>query len=757
MKLVEGRLPEEVAWSVLIALSPGRNLAKAWQLAVLLARANSGDVFAAVVIPEDNEYNRASARKTIEYINQKYSDRCKLFPIIVTNNDYQRDLPQFIKKNQIDLLMDDVTDPVHHDLNRIPCGVVVIRGDTVNGLIDQNDSDTQTQEPPSEIKRVIVPTSSGPNTLYALSLLATLTPEVEVTALYVVPEHLGENVEALGRHRLRQGLEYVDASDRIQTQLITAESISEGIAKACLDHDLVVIGASNESSIDKVIFGNIPDAVVRESKRPVAIVRKPKKRIDNFFSLISWRLQAILPRLKLSERTEAYVRIRRGARPNIDFYILIALSAVIAGLGLIVNSAAVVIGAMLVAPLMSPIVGSGMAIVLGDTRFLRLALGAVLRGVALAIFVGFLVGFLYLGKPLNSELMARTQPSLIDLAIALFSGMAGAYALSKSNAAGALPGVAIAAALVPPLATVGITFTAGYYVESLGALLLFVTNFVAIASATAFVFLVLGFRPTPSQKARKEVRSKSARIALVSLIVVAILLLTTSYFLNQQREDQNRIRQVTAEKLAEVANASLDDFEIVEFQNGNLTLDITARASQPILFQTVEELQEQIGAQLASEGIIDEISLRLTVIKTTDLDPLMPPTATPTPTETTTPTPGPTMTFTPTPTLTPTATPTQTPTEIPTSTPTTVPTDTPTPEPTLTPTPDVAKAIVIYPLGLNMRSEPDITAEVIAFLPPDTEVILLGGTAESNNFSWQEIEFEGQTGWVSGEFLEPLE
>ncbi|RMG93204.1 MAG: DUF389 domain-containing protein, partial [Chloroflexi bacterium] len=149
----------------------------------------------------------------------------------------------------------------------------------------------------------------------------------------------------------------------------------------------MIIGASMESPIDKILFGDVTAAVVRESKTPVMVARRPKDRIGNWAGQLAWWFQRLIPRLSLAERTDAYVRIRRGARPDTDFYVLISLAAIIAALGLVVDSAAVVIGAMLVAPLMSPIVGIGLAIVLGDTRFLRLSLGAVLRGVVLAVGV----------------------------------------------------------------------------------------------------------------------------------------------------------------------------------------------------------------------------------------------------------------------------------------------------------------------------------------------------------------------------------
>ena len=143
----------------------------------------------------------------------------------------------------------------------------------------------------------------------------------------------------------------MDAGKRIKSKVVFSESVADAIVNEVSEgYDLVIIGASRESSIDKVLFGDIPGAVVRRSKRPVAVVRQPHQLTGN----LSWKIRQWLPRLNMSDRTEAYVRIRRNARPDIDYYMLISLSAMIASLGLIANSAAVVIGAMLVAPLMSP-------------------------------------------------------------------------------------------------------------------------------------------------------------------------------------------------------------------------------------------------------------------------------------------------------------------------------------------------------------------------------------------------------------------
>ncbi len=632
MQIIEGQLPKkDKAWRVLFPRTPEAGLGKSWQLALLLARAGLGQVLFAIIVADQTEEQMEPAREFMHVCQKENGNKVKIIPFIVTIDEYQRQANNFIAEHDVDILVDDFSDPIPHNLQRCPCAVAALRGDP--GGNDQNS-----------LKSIAIPTSGGPNTMYVLNTLMEAASEVEIVAVYIAREELGENEIALGRSRLKQALDFIDARGRVKSELIVASSVAEGIREVAENYDLVVIGASRESSVDKLIFGNIPDLVVRDSKSTVVVFRESDSRVSHLLVDLAWRLQKYLPRLNMEQRTEAYVRIRRAARPTIDYYILISLSSIIAGLGLIANSAAVVIGAMLVAPLMSPIVGTGLSTVLGDVRFLRLTVGAVLRGALLAVLVGMIVGFFQVGEPLTVELLARTQPSLLDLAIALFSGVAAAFALSRSNAAAALPGVAIAAALVPPLSTIGITLTAGFFVESFGATLLFFTNFVAIGTATALVFIILGYRPGTSQKERRRVRARSAQVALVSLLAISALLVGTSYFLGQSRAREERIREVVTFTLRDMAGADLQELEIVSFNDGQLVIDVTARSTQNIGFQTAKDLQEAIGQQLVADDIINEISMTMTVIRVTNLDPLIPPTPTPGPSPTPAPTATPTLT-----------------------------------------------------------------------------------------------------------------
>ena len=741
MQIVDGQIPEEKLWRALVLLPPDEPLGRAWQLALTLTRANDGQLIAGIYLRDLNPAGQKAAQAKAEKIRALEPDADDISILIITAANFDRALAKFVNEAAIDLLVAHLDGPIIFNPDRLSCALAALRGD---------NSDVA-----DELTHIVIPTSGGPNTAHALTFLLPMANKVKVTAVYIANEHL-ENEQALGRTRLQQLMQFVDANGRIETNVVTAHSITQGITDlAKEDCDLVMIGASQESSIDKILFGDIPAAVVRQSRKPVVIVRQPRSRLGTWGNKTAWRLRQYLPRMDIKARTEAYTRIRRSARPDLDFFMLISLSTIIAALGLIINSPAVVIGAMLVAPLMSPMVGTGLAVVLGDTRFIRLSLGAVLRGVALSITVGAAAGLLNLGQPATSELLARTQPTLIDLAIALFSGLAGAYALCRSDAAGALPGVAIAAALVPPLATVGISLTTGRFSHALGAMLLFTANFVAISSATALMFFILGFRPTAAQKSRQIVQARSGRVAIVALLIVSALITGFTFQLAQEQARLTRINEVVEEKLAEVAGATLNQPPEATFTGNLLTLDVTARSTRPLPHHVVEELQTAIGATLRDEGILESVALTLEVIEVTKLDPEIPPTLTPTPTPTLTFTPGPTPTATFTPTFTPTPVPTDTPmpTVLPTETPTQTPTVTPTFTPSATPTATPRTAVLTYPFGTNLRAEPSLEAEVLAILPTDTVVVLLDGLVEADGFVWQEVLVDGQSGWLSAEFL----
>lgn len=187
--------------------------------------------------------------------------------------------------------------------------------------------------------------------------------------------------------------------------------------------------------------------------------------------------------------------VARDARLDKKFLLLIILAAAIATLGLLQSSTAVVIGAMLVSPLMGPIMGIGFGLATIESNLIRRSLITLAAGMAVAILVAVLIIWLSPIKDVTPELRARTQPTLLDLGVAVVGGIAGVYAIMR-KLSGVMVGVAIATALVPPLSTVGFGLVTGRFDFALGAALLFLTNTLAIAFAATIVARLNHFGPS---------------------------------------------------------------------------------------------------------------------------------------------------------------------------------------------------------------------------------------------------------------------
>ncbi len=352
-------------------------------------------------------------------------------------------------------LLGSTLDPV---IRYAPCDVAVVHAN--DGPDEPAGRDLA--EVLGRVRQVLVPAAGGPNAPLALEMALNLSPNVQVTALYVARDTLGQAEVALGYERLNTTLAPWTGGGRVQPKVVRASGIIEGIlAEASAGYDLVLIGATRESFLDRVLFGNVPQAVAVQAPVPIIVVRHHAGRIETLLRRAWWGLFDALPTLTVAEQSEVYRNVRRGARPRVDFFIMSGLASAIAALGLLLNSPAVIIGAMLVAPLMQAVIGLGLGVVQGDLHLLRLAVSATLRGALLAIAVSLLMGLVVPDGSPTPEMLSCAHPTLLDLSVALVSGAAGAYALCRKDVSAALPGVAVAAALTPPLTTVGLGLALG--------------------------------------------------------------------------------------------------------------------------------------------------------------------------------------------------------------------------------------------------------------------------------------------------------
>ncbi|WP_019509610.1 TIGR00341 family protein [Pleurocapsa sp. PCC 7319] len=175
--------------------------------------------------------------------------------------------------------------------------------------------------------------------------------------------------------------------------------------------------------------------------------------------------------------------------PSFSFHFMLGLSAIISTLGLLANSVAIIIGAMIIAPLMGPIVSMAYSVAMGNRKLLRRSSLTLLKGVILTLIASWLTASIIGLKTVDSEILSRTNPTLIDFGIAMAAGMAGAFTQTRRSIADAIPGVAIAVALVPPLSVIGIGISLANQEIAFGSLLLFLTNLICIIFFGGLVFL----------------------------------------------------------------------------------------------------------------------------------------------------------------------------------------------------------------------------------------------------------------------------
>lgn len=478
--------------------------------------------------------------------------------------------------------------------------------------------------------RILVPTAGGPHAPLAFRIALVLARQYKatVTAVYVVNPEASDEEIAQGEQRIEDTIAAMREQARklpsfnghgpsideipFEGRIIHSPNVVAGIVQAGSEYDLVLVGASEESLIDRVLFGSIPEQVARECPTPVVIVKR-YRGLPRLWLQRTWTaLFEALPTLNQEEQIEVYRSIHRGARPDVDFFVMIGLSALIATFGLLQNSSAVIIGAMLVAPLFSPLLAISLSIVQGNVRLLRLAFQSTIQGVALAIGVSTLLALVAPLKALTPEITSRSLPSLFDLIIALASGAAGAYAIARKDVAAALPGVAIAAALVPPLSVVGIGLSMGELGIAGGGSLLLATNLVAIALAGALTFLLLGFRP-----AARGIREAHLRRGLTTTVILFVLItiplagyLLRSLSVSQtQRAVRNNLVQILQD-VPDVELVSLDEVQIQE-KKGEVITTIPLYTNRVVTQSFAKQLSDQLTQAVGRPVIVRVVSLPL--------------------------------------------------------------------------------------------------------------------------------------------------
>ncbi len=280
-----------------------------------------------------------------------------------------------------------------------------------------------------------------------------------------------------------------------------------------------------------------------------------------------------------------------GAGWLMHFVLMMAMSVIVAIMGLSANSPALVIGAMLIAPLMTPVLGiaASIAMALGDA-IARSAITVVCATFG-AILVSWLIAGVLPGELLTDEVLARTAPDVRDLVVALAAGVAGSYATARPDVSSSLPGVAIAVALVPPLAVVGITLRAGETALAQGALLLYGTNLAAIVTVSTVIFVAAGFVPG------RRLASMAPRVVAGGLVGLGIVIVLAVLLATRSIESGNRARQVALIREATTTwlGGTFDEAEVVDVDGNLVRVRITGPNEPPPSSTLAREIEEILG------------------------------------------------------------------------------------------------------------------------------------------------------------------
>jgi uncharacterized hydrophobic protein (TIGR00271 family) len=287
------------------------------------------------------------------------------------------------------------------------------------------------------------------------------------------------------------------------------------------------------------------------------------------------------------------------------FWALLVLAAIIASAGIVTDSTATVIGAMIVAPLMTPILGTVLSITTSDGANLARSLALVAAGATAVVAVGYLVGLAVdydIVSATSSQVEGRINPRFIDLVAALATGAVGAFALVRSDVSDTLPGVAIAISLVPPLAVVGITLEAGAEGEAAGALLLFLTNVAAILLSGIVVMALYRVRSAAGRADSRSMRDTASVVLVVAFVlVIAVPLAATSGRIAQVTLTAGSVSQV-AEAWAQPHGWRIDRVDL------HLS-EMIVRAAGPLPAPDPERLRRDLDAA-GLEGVDVRLVLR---------------------------------------------------------------------------------------------------------------------------------------------------
>jgi len=313
----------------------------------------------------------------------------------------------------------------------------------------------------------------------------------------------------------------------------------------------------------------------------------PPKIILKYLRWLKWK-QMDSPHLN-----QVRSQLLDESKLDMPYLILIISSCMIATFGLLSNSTAVIIGAMLVAPLMLPIRGLAFGALVGDSFLFRTGTVSVVVGTILAVILSCLMGWLTGITNYGSEILARTQPDLLDLGIAVAAGAIGGYSKIQSKVSDTFAGTAIAVALMPPVCVVGLGLSQGNWILSRGATLLYLTNLLGIALACMVVFLSAGYAPL-----RQAGKPLLAAIILTSILLIPLGLSFSR--LVQNARIQRSIRDALTNGTVTFQQLELTDLRVNWLEKTPQVL-LSVNAQEPVTEKQVKLLESFLEKEIGQQ------------------------------------------------------------------------------------------------------------------------------------------------------------
>ena len=475
---------------------------------------------------------------------------------------------------------------VENIIEAAPCNVLVYRTG------DSND-----------FQRVVVPLDNNAMTGMALHLgtLLAASHQSEISTPIIQRDYSStREKEAF----FRETLAVLDEDKIGKREYIQGRAPGEVLLGKLDSKDILVLGFSQRANLELEFGRDISDILLRRSKGPVLLYSQILEEADTVTGIFQRIYQRFNPALTQVERNELVWSARKSALSSIDFNWLILMSAGLASLGLMLNSVAVIIGAMLVAPLMSPLGALAIGLAVGDLKMTRRAALTLLQGVALALIISTFMGLVFPISTPTQEMLSRGTPSLLDAAVALVSGLVAAFALARKEIPVALAGVAIAAALMPPVCTIGLGLAFGNMRLASGATLLFVTNITFIVASENIIFLWMGMRPGRRQETQRGVAAWWVLIIGLVVIVVAGILR-----LGQEATEDIAVEDIL---LAQLPAAEFVNIEERFRDDGTLSVLFTVRSPDDITPQRVSELEDVLESEMDEQLVaLDIINIRV--------------------------------------------------------------------------------------------------------------------------------------------------